>query len=335
MRIIITERQYGLFSKSLNEQSPRLFTPSTPSDKPTSDYLGKDGAFEKNQLTGVEKGKSFDPERAKKLEACKKINNDGILKSAVDWWKTWLNNKATKDRFAKLFKYDKNKVERYFTEYNKILDQIKMKYVFSDKPNGGWVSYTKGVYLLSNAKDIPITINCTIASGYSTQDARSLMIHEIQHILEIYHKFHPYSDDRDIFTFYKNLFSNVVNDPKPSQKVDEPGIKKLLINSGIKNNSKYQLDNIIYSYKWRLENDVEHLEDPNELMSSLSELRRTLNLRPDQKITIEMLNNNSQNDEVVMFLNQWLYSKKTLFDFLNHNNSIAMVKTNTTDRNLA
>ena len=321
----------GLVKKIIDEQSPRLFTPSTPSDKPTSDYLGKGGTFEKNQLTGVEKGKYFDPEKAKKLEDCKKINNDDILKSAVDWWKTWLNNKATKDRFANLFKYDKNKVEKYFVEYNEILDQIKMEYVFSDKPNGAWVSYTKPIYLLGNAKDIPITINCSTASGYSTQYARSVMIHEIQHILEIYHKFHPYSDDRDIFTFYKNLFSKVVNDPKPSQKVDEPGLKKLLINSGIKTN----LNDIIYSYKWRLENDVEHLEDPNEVMSSLSQLRRVLNLRPDQKITIEMLNNNSQNDEVVMFLNQWLHSKKTLSDFLNFSNSIAMNKGTNTDRNLA
>jgi hypothetical protein len=321
----------GLVKKIIDEQSPRLFTPSTPSDKPTSDYLGKGGTFEKNQLTGVEKGKYFDPKKVKKLERCKKINSDDILKSAVNWWKTWLNDKATKDRFANLFKYDKNKVEKYFVEYNKILDQIKIKYVFSDKSAGAWVSYTQGAYNFGNAKGIPVTINCAIASGYSPQYAKSVMIHEIQHILDIYHKFHPYSDDRNIFTFYKNLLSNVVNDPKSSQKVDEPGLKKLLINSGIKTN----LNDIIYDYKWRLENDVEHLEEPNELMSSLSEVRRELNLRPDQKITIEMLNNNTDNKNVVMFLNQWLHSKKTLFDFLNYNNSIAMGKPNTTDRNLA
>jgi hypothetical protein len=245
----------------------------------------------------------------------------------VDWWKTWLNNKATKDRFANLFKYDKNKVERHFVEYNKILDQIKLKYVFSDKPNGGWVSYSK----FDDAYDIPITVNCSVASRYGAQDSRSFLIHEIQHILDIYHKFHPYSDDRNIFTFYKNLFSRMIDDPKSTQKVNDAEIKKLLMNSGI----KYNLNDIIYSYKWRLENDVEHLEEPNELMSSLSEVRRALNLKPDQKITVEMLNNNSHNDDVVTFLNQWLYSKKTLFDFLNYNNSIAMGKPNTTDRNLA
>lgn len=319
----------GLLKKIIDEQSPRLFTPSSTSDRPTSDYLGQGGAFEKNQ--GPKKTEYWTPEKLKKLQACKKNVNDVNLKSAVDWWKTWLNNKATKDRFAKLFNYATNKVEKYFVEYNEILDQIKMKYVFSDLPNGAWVSYNRGTYLLSDAKDIPITINCSVASKYGPQEATSMMIHEIQHILEIYHKFHPYSDDRDIFTFYKNLFSNVVNDPQPPQKVDDQGLLKLLMNSGIKTN----LNKIIQSYKWRLENDVEHLEDPNELMSSLSEVRRVLNLRPDQKITIEMLNRTSHKDDIVMFLNQWIHSKKTLVDFLNHNNSIAMGKSGNTDKNLA
>ena len=70
-------------------------------------------------------------------------------------------------------------------------------------------------------------------------------------------------------------------------------------------------------------------------MSSLSELRRSLNLRPDQRITTNMLNDNSSNDNVNVFICQWLFTKKKLNDFLNLSNSIAMGKPNTSDTNLA
>ena len=66
---------------------------------------------------------------------CKTKYNSNLLKSAVDWWRKWLNNPSTKDRFAKSFKYDKSTVEEHFVEYNNILSQIPMEYVISDKPN--------------------------------------------------------------------------------------------------------------------------------------------------------------------------------------------------------
>ena len=63
----------GLVKKVIAEQTTRLFTPSTPSDKPTSDYLGKDGAFEKNQYKGVEKEKYFDLLKNKPAPSIKRV----------------------------------------------------------------------------------------------------------------------------------------------------------------------------------------------------------------------------------------------------------------------
>jgi hypothetical protein len=259
---------------------------------------------------------------------CKTKYNSNLLKSAVDWWRKWLNNPSTKDRFAKSFKYDKSTVEEHFVEYNNILSQIPMEYVISDKPNGGWVRPGR---FFSNGYDIPIFINCRVANNYDANRALSLLIHEIQHILNDYHKFHPYEDQS-----YSDDGSSEDNASSPS-KNNVTVLKKFLMTQGFDENASSEISD---TYLWQLKNDEVHLRHPNEVMSTLSEIRRYLKLKPDQKITKEMIINsvNGKTDidfDVLTFLSQWIYSKKRLSDFLNFSNSIAMGKPNTTDRNLA
>lgn len=258
---------------------------------------------------------------------CKTKYNSNLLKSAVDWWRNWLNNPSTKDRFSKSFKYDKSTVEKHFLEYDKILSQIPMEYVISDKPNGGWVRPNR----FSNGYDIPIVINCRVANAYSTNEAVSFMIHEVQHVLNDYHKFHPYEDQS-----YSDDGSSEDNASSPS-KSNVTVLKKFLMTQGFDENASSEISD---TYLWQLNNDEVHLRHPNEVMSTLSEIRRYLKLKPDQKITKEMIINsvNGKTDidfDVLTFLSQWIYSKKRLSDFLNFSNSIAMGKPNTTDRNLA
>ena len=70
MEIRITKNQLNF----LKEQTRRLFNPNVaPSDKPTSDYLGKDGAFEKNRFQGLEKEKYFDALKNKPTASIKKV----------------------------------------------------------------------------------------------------------------------------------------------------------------------------------------------------------------------------------------------------------------------
>jgi hypothetical protein len=82
-----------------------------------------------------------------------------------------------------------------------------------------------------------------------------------------------------------------------------------------------------------------HIRNQNEVVSNLFELRKYLNLKPEQKITKEMLTKYTNkllfHEPVAVFISAWLYSEKTFDDYLNSMNSIAMQKTNTTDRNLA
>jgi hypothetical protein len=92
------------------------------------------------------------------------------------------------------------------------------------------------------------------------------------------------------------------------------------VNTGFKPND---VNNIIYYYEWRLENDVHHLKNPNEVNSELSEARKALNLKPGQDITLDMLIKNVDNDAVMVFINIWMYSKKSITQFLSQQNSLA------------
>ena len=58
----------------------------------------------------------------KRYEGCKSIFDQNALKRATDWYKNWLSNQATKNKFAKIFNYDTKTVEKHFENYLKILD---------------------------------------------------------------------------------------------------------------------------------------------------------------------------------------------------------------------
>lgn len=269
---------------------------------------------------------------------CKSKYNSTSLKSATDWWRNWLKSKSTQQRFANTFGYGLEYVEQIFFQYEKILSQIKMKYVIDKtKPNAGWVRP-----LWKSGYDIPININCHVAVKYPKSEMENFLIHEIQHVLSSYHRFeHPLQDNffKDFFNFYKDLLIGTFqSDPKDREfelDTNSDTYKKLykfLTSQGFKDDT---IERLIYTYLWRIRYDKVHLKDSNEIRSSLAELRRILKLNPNQKITKELLINNAKEDAVNMTINQWLFSGKPLSEFLNYYNSLAMGNPNTTDRNLA
>ena len=255
-----------------------------------------------------------------------------------DRWKNWLKSKSTQQRFADTFGYSLGYVQPIFLEYEKILFQIKLKHVIDNtRPNAGWVRPG-----FKSGYDIPININCPVAMKLSKTDMENFLIHEIQHVLSSYHKFeHPLKDNffKDFFNFYKDLLTGMLkSEPEDKEfKFDRNSESyktwyKFMTSQGFKDDT---IDDIIYTYFWRIRHDEEHLKKPNEIRSSLAEVRRSLKLNPNQKITKELLINNTLEDGVDIFINQWMYSGKPLSEFLNYYNSLAMGTPNTTDRNLA
>ena len=259
----------------------------------------------------------FSAGKKNSINKCKTDRGYDKLKLAVNWWKNWLNNNTTKSKFGKVFNYDNKKVEYQFSKYNKLLDGIKLEYVYDRNfTSSAYVrpSLLQKTNILEGGYNIPITINCAIENS----DIVSTMTHEIQHILADNHKFHPYSDN--IFTFYKDMLFTDTSKELSSVKNKKSNLYNFLVNTGFKPDD---VNNIIYYYEWRLENDVHHLKNPNEVNSELSQARNALNLKPGQDITLDMLIKNVGNEAIMMFINIWMYSKKSITQFLSQQNSLA------------
>jgi hypothetical protein len=259
----------------------------------------------------------FSAGKKNNINKCKTDRGYDKLKLAVNWWKNWLNNDSTKFKFGKTFNYDNKKVENQFNTYNTILDGIKLEYVYdTNLPNSAYVSpaVLQRMNIREGGYNIPVTINC----GVGDNDIVSTMTHEIQHILADNHKFHPYSDN--IFTFYKDMIFNDKSKELSSVKDKKSNLSNFLVTTGFKPDD---VSIIIKDYEWRLENDVHHLKNPNEVNSELIEARKALNLKPGQDITLDMLIKNVDNDAVMMIINIWMYSKKSITQFLSQQNSLA------------
>jgi hypothetical protein len=259
----------------------------------------------------------FSAGKKNNINKCKTDRGYDKLKLAVNWWKNWLNNNITKSKFGKVFNYDNKKVENQFNTYNTILDGIKLEYVYdTNLPNSAYVSpaVLQRMNIREGGYNIPVTINC----GVGDNDIVSTMTHEIQHILADNHKFHPYSDN--IFTFYKDMIFNDKSKELSSVKDKKSNLSNFLVTTGFKPDD---VSIIIKDYEWRLENDVHHLKNPNEVNSELIEARKALNLKPGQDITLDMLIKNVDNDAVMMIINIWMYSKKSITQFLSQQNSLA------------
>jgi hypothetical protein len=259
----------------------------------------------------------FSSGKKNNINKCKTDRGYDKLKLAVKWWKNWLNNDATKSKFGKSFNYDNKKVEYQFNIYNKLLDGIKLEYEYdTNRPNSAYVrpSLLQATNIREGGYFIPITINCAIRDS----DIVSTMTHEIQHILADNHKLHPYSDN--IFKFYNDMLFTDTSKELSSVKDKKSNLSNFLVNTGFKPDD---VNDIIYYYEWRLENDVRHLMNPNEVNSELIETRKALNLKPGQDITLDMLIKNVDNNAVMMFINVWMYSKKSITEFLSYHNSLA------------
>jgi hypothetical protein len=255
---------------------------------------------------------------------CKTISENS-LGPAVTWWKNWLNNQATKNRFAKSFNYDNKTVEKHFKKYNEILDEIlnKVKLDYTNDPSSNSAAWVAGGNTIKFGIVPNITVNCSKSGAGIT-----LLIHEIQHVLTLYHKFGDYTENILDYGIDHILSDN-------THEVDDEKLKTFLKSQGFTEN----IDEIIKIYKFYIKRSEMHIRNQNEVVSNLFELRKYLNLKPEQKITKEMLTKYTNkllfHEPVAVFISAWLYSEKTFDDYLNSMNSIAMQKTNTTDRNLA
>lgn len=254
------------------------------------------------------------------LTACGRKFSKKDFDKAKDWWRNWLNNPVTKNKFQKNWNYTKEKTDGIFEDYLEALDTATLIYTFNEKPNQGWVPGTGSILqfygITTDGIDYPVYVNCN--TNY--YDPYVFFVHELQHILNARHEIHPYED---------NIFQGQSNSLKKEFKGElsqrSEAAQRTLIENGF---DELNTLRIVVAYEYMLNKDIEHLEKSNEILSSLSEVRVSLNLKPGQNLTKQDLIANAKNDEVIIFICQWLYSGEPLQTWLNIMNASAMKKLN-------
>ena len=273
-----------------------------------------------------------------------------LLKQAQDYWRKWLSNPITKQKFTtnwnaqlknekQLFPsmVDGKKVDDVFEEYTDCINNLKL--VFYDNtmshPPVGNIRTDKNAYAFVNKKTPEnIYVNCSL----NDDDPLGTLIHEIQHLLYFIKPLNPSITIQNAFL-------------KPGDK--KLSIKDALIGASKKNiNNSKDLINASQSLgvekitliNWMLQVELEnaYTNDPGymcretEKASNIQSVRHLLNIKPGQNITPQMLkpyiNNEKQNTDITWILMCWASKGfKDINLFLSDLNKLAYQETNQTD----
>jgi hypothetical protein len=268
-----------------------------------------------------------------------------LLKQAQDYWRKWLSNPITKQKFRtnwnvqpKTDTVDGKKVDDIFEEYFDCIDNLKL--VFYDNtmihPPGVSeidVNNSKNAYaFVTQTTPENIYVNCSLED----ETPLGTLIHEIQHLLYDIKPLNPSITIGNVFL--------------------KPGNKKLKIKdilgdfeSYLKNNAQH-LTNIASSLgvnvdklnSWERVSKNASPEDPGyvcretEKASNIQSVRHLLNIKPGQNITPQMLKpyiNGEKNDTNIDWLLMCWASKgfKDINLFLSDLNKLAYQETKPTD----
>jgi len=229
----------------------------------------------------------------------------------VKWWKDWLNDPITQQKFKKNHKMDLGEVKFIFNRYKRALDNAYIYPYFNDK--GNTIAYVK--QKLSTGERI--WVNCSHSRYYGTdQEALETLIHELQHQL---HWIHPLNPDKQIGDLFVGPNTNKLK-PKDftlwwdenksiSSKVDEEyesietDIKKLMSleewrktvkRISLELNSKEDNTALWLSYWYEQgvngkKGDPDYACRATEKGSNIASLRNTLKIKPGKGLTIPML----------------------------------------------
>jgi hypothetical protein len=228
-----------------------------------------------------------------------------LLKQAQDYWRKWLSNPVTKQKFRKNWnvqpKYDTvdgKKVDDIFEEYIDCIDSLKL--VFYDNTmvhppgyNGINLSKLKTAYAFVN---VPPNVYVNCSNVDDDDDALGTLIHEIQHLLYDIKPLNPSIDISNVFIKPgdkrmgpKDVLGTSKNN---NQSIDIfNNIEDIEINGKILNLQAYD----IATWGIQANNKIEYHRDPGyicretEKASNIQSIRNLFGIKPGKNITPEML----------------------------------------------
>jgi len=306
MKIIISERQFGLLSEQ--KKTPSYLKPINPATS-SSTYVRKNPVIQNS-----------DPS----LNArCRSQYNQKTLSQAIKWWEDWLKNPNTLNKFASNWGITKQEASKVFEKYFEYLKDLKISYVFKKDNSFAHVQFTRGEKFSHNPNKT-IYVNCF----RNNEDPIGTLIHEIQHGLFVIKSLHPeqkvetdikfdLNDKDSIWERIKSLFDT---DQKFSTQPQKNLIAKL------KKEGIFYPEDIIYGYN---QTDKDYLENETEVLSRLSDMRANLKLKPGEDIKLKDFINlvNSGNNGAIWLLFNIIHKGISIQEMLNKLNQYA--KTNT------
>jgi hypothetical protein len=297
---------------------------------------GNNGGFNNTTLIVTyyagKKQKTFDlsipfekPSREETINYCKGFYNDAELSKAKQTLLSWLNNPVTIEKYMKNWGKSKNTVITIFNDYKNVIKNVGLKYVIEPDDNFlGRIVPMNFNTIFSTAKFLPIEINCVedyLKDGRDDNNIEPLLIHEMQHLLDLVHKWHPEgkSPARSLSDL-SSLASDVT--PAESKKMStEDQIARRLMKDGF---TKSNAEDIASDYLFTIsKKGTEYTGNDNELASFILGARRFLGLKPGQNITAAHLSANKNQNQIWWLLQFYIQSGLSLQEFLGQINSYA------------
>jgi len=295
------------------------------------------------------------------VSACK-AKVQGLMVQAKDWWLKWLSNPTTKQKFLKNWKVQPNgmvkgkKVDDIFKNYVNLINNVKPDYytrnsfitlvnkIDISKGFGGYDDNAIAFVSPQKYGFDKIFINCSNIEG---NDALTIIIHEIQHILFDYVPLNP---ENKIMQIYSSKTSEPYDENKRLDQVfksydkntsldlmnDANKLKGINMKNLVDISKKYNISQDILK-QWYKDASIDTASGLNALyvcrdtekMSNIMGLRKTLNILPNQNIQskdfLPYINKQKENVDAMWLIRCWaLNGFPDITTWINSINLLAM-----------
>jgi hypothetical protein len=242
--------------------------------------------------------------RNEKIATAKKTWNVNTLNQAINWWRTWLADPKTKDRFSKNWKFPLWMTESVFKLYNDALNNLTIKYIYDI--HSSTVAYVNRKYPKI------VVVN---AAYVDKRDPVNIFIHELQHLLFYVKPLHPSQNiNKDInidvnnnTKVFDDLLVGLDGDFETSsnqQKSLESKYEQKMTELRLSDDDKEYFRNAINGLSPETKRYVAGGDyDPNgtEIMSRLSSIRYRLGKKSGEPITLTELGKLGKSDDNSFF----------------------------------
>ena len=272
-----------------------------------------------NNLMSLQKEK-------KDRQMCETKVGKSILEKAKTWWKNWLNNPTTKQKFKAKNNLSDAQIAEIFKNYISMLDKLtNIKYWQYQNIDENGVMYidTKDITTLN------VICEAALDKAYQEKEIVGIVAHEIQHVLDSYYELIPdESLEKDFHLSLKgynpSTHSGLMLD-KNRVNVSYESLKKEGFNVPALDFYKKELEDIYEN------GDPEYVQLTNELRSFIYGVRNELGKTSGQDITLDdvkKLADGKNRGNIYWLMIYALNSGKSMTDILSNINSYAVNTTN-------